>query len=283
MLATLPTLLGGIGRRALLPVPALERVPTPGNLAFERARTRLHAFADRMVAERRAAAADGTAPTAHCLLDDILAAVDDDGSGMSDAQAHDEIMTVLLAGTETTAGTLAWLLHVLAGDPALQLEVRREADDVLGGRAPTAADLGALEVTRRIATEVLRLYPAGWMLGRRPVEDVRIAGATVPAGSQVLLNFYGLHRDARMYRDPDRFDPGRWRDGAAGPPRPYLLPFGLGPHACLGEGFAMSQILATVAVVASRCTLKPVPGAVVRPVARTTLHPGVVPLIVEER
>lgn len=283
VLATLPALLGGIGRRALLPLPALDRMPTPGNLAFERARARLHAFADRMVAERRAAAAGGTAPTAHCLLDDILAAVDDDGSGMSDAQAHDEILTVLLAGTETTAGTLAWLLHVLAGDPALHLQVRREADAVLGGRAPTAADLGALEVTRRVATEVLRLYPAGWILGRRPFEDVRIAGVTVPAGGQVLLNFYGMHRDARVYREPDRFDPGRWAGGATGPPGPHFLPFGLGPHACLGEDFAMSQILVTAAVVASRCTVRPVPGAVVRPVARTTLHPGVVPLIVEER
>ena len=288
VLATLPTLLGGIGRRALLPIPALDRLPTPGNLAFERARTRLHAFADQMVAERRAAADGGVVPATRCLLDDVLAAVDDDGSGMSDAQAHDEIMTVLLAGTETTAGTLAWLLHVLASDPALQLQVQREADTVLGGRAPTAADLDALEFTRRVATEVLRLYPAGWILGRRPFEDVEIAGVTVPAGSQVLLNFYGLHRDARVYADPDRFDPdrfdsARWRHGATGPPRPYFLPFGLGPHACLGEGFAMSQILATAAVVASRCTVRPVPGTVVRPVARTTLHPGVVPLIVEER
>jgi pentalenene oxygenase len=192
-------------------------------------------------------------------------------------------MTVLLAGTETTAGTLAWLMHVLAGDPALQREVQREADEVLAGRAPTAADLGALAFTRCVATEVLRLYPAGWILGRRPFEDVQIAGTTVPAGSQVLLNFYGLHRDARMYADPDRFDPGRWRGAGAGPPRPHFLPFGLGPHTCLGEDFAMSQILATAAVVASRCTVRPVPGAVVRPVARTTLHPGVVPLIVEER
>lgn len=282
VLATLPTVLGGVGRRALLPIPALDRMPTRGNLAFERARARLREFADRMIAERRAAAA-GATPAAHCLLDDVLAAVDDDGAGMSDAQAHDEVMTVLLAGTETTAGTLAWMLHVLAGDPALQLEIQREADAVLDGRAPTAADLAALKFTRCVVTEVLRLYPAGWIVGRRPFGDVRIAGVTVPAGSQVLLNFYGMHRDARVYSEPDRFDPGRWSDGKAGPPLPHFLPFGLGPHACLGEDFAMSQILVTAAVVASRCTVRPVPGTVVRPVARTTLHPGVVPLIVEER
>jgi len=285
VLAALPTLLGGMGRRAMLPLPLLDRLPTPGNRAFARALTDLNALADRMVAERRAAAAadpSGTG-TAHCLLDTILAALDDDLRGMTDAQAHDEIMTVLLAGTETTAGTLSWILHVLSEDPEAQREVQREADLVAGASPPSPADLSALRFTRRLVTEVLRLYPAGWILGRRPIEEMAVADVTIPAGAQVLLNFYGLHRDPQVYPDPDRFDPGRWRDGETDPPRPHFLPFGLGPHACLGEGFAMSQILTTVAVVFSRYTVRPVPGSVVRPVARITLHPGVVPLIVEER
>jgi cytochrome P450 len=202
---------------------------------------------------------------------------------MTDAQAHDEIMTVLLAGTETTAGTLSWILHVLSGNPELQREVQREADQVAGPSLPGPADLSALRFTRRLVTEVLRLYPAGWTLGRRPVEETAVADVTIPAGAQVLLNFYGLHRDPEIYADPYRFDPERWQDGETDPPRPHFLPFGLGPHACLGEGFAMSQILTTLAVVFSRYTVRPVPGAVVRPVARITLHPGVVPLIVEER
>jgi cytochrome P450 len=217
------------------------------------------------------------------LVSTLLAAVDEDGSGMTDEQAHDEIMTVLLAGTETSAGTLAWTLHALSRDPGLQHAVQQEADTVLGGRLPTAADLGSLTVIRRVVSEVLRLHPAGWILGRRPVEDVEIAGVPVRAGTQVLLNFYGLHRDPRAYPDPDRFDPDRWLDPDPEVLRGHYLPFGLGPHACIGEGFAWSQILTTASVIASRYTLRPVPGSVVKPVARTTLHPGVVPLVLEPR
>jgi cytochrome P450 len=285
VLAAFPTLVAGMGRRAILPIRLLDRLPTRGNRAFDRALSDLNVLADRMIAERRAAAAadPAVAHTGRCLLDTILAARDDDLRGMTDEQVHDEIMTVLLAGTETTAGTLAWILHVLADDPELQGEVQREADQVAGASLPSPGDLGAMLLTRRVVAEVLRLYPAGWILGRRPMQDTTVADATIPAGAQVLLNFYGVQRDPEIYPDPDRFDPGRWRDGETDPPRPHFLPFGLGPHVCLGEGFAMSQILATVAVVFSRYAVRPVPGSAVRPVARVTLHPGVVPLIVEER
>jgi cytochrome P450 len=285
VLASLPVLLGGIGRRALLPVALLNNAPTPGNRRFVRAQAGLHRLADRMVAEHRARQrADGPGAVAGSgLVSTLLAAVDEDGSGMTDEQAHDEIMTVLLAGTETSAGTLAWTLHVLSREPDLQHAVQQEADTVLGGRLPTAADLGSLTLIRRVVSEVLRLHPAGWILGRRPVEDVEIAGVPVRAGTQVLLNFYGLHRDPRAYPDPDRFDPDRWLDPDPEVLRGHYLPFGLGPHACIGEGFAWSQILTTAAVIASRYTLRPVPGSVVKPVARTTLHPGVVPLVLEPR
>ncbi len=202
---------------------------------------------------------------------------------MSDAQAHDEIMTILLAGTETSAGTLAWTLHELAADPALQHAVQQEADRVLSGRVPTAADLGSLPLARRVVREVLRLHPPSWILGRRPLRDVEIAGSPVPAGTQVLLNFYGLHRDPAAYPDPDRFDPDRWLDPDPEVLRGYYLPFGLGPHVCVGEGFAWSLILTTIAVIASRYTVRPVPGGVVKPIARTTLHPGVLRLALEPR
>lgn len=278
VLATLPVLLGGIGRRALLPVALLNNAPTPGNRRFRHAQTGVHAMADRMIAEHRARRVpdDG-------LLGTLLAAVDEDGSTMTDAQAHDEIMTVLLAATETSAGTLAWLLHVLSRDPVLQRAVQQEADTVLDGRLPTAADLGSLALTRRVVSEVLRLYPPGWVLGRRPVEPVEIAGVAVPAGTQVLLNFYGLHRDPRAYPEPGRFDPDRWLDPDPELLRGNYLPFGLGPHACIGEEFAWCLLLTATAVFASRFTVRPVAGSVVRPVARTTLHPGSVPLVPEPR
>lgn len=287
VLASLPILLGGVGRRALLPLAALNKVPTPGNRRFDRACAGLHALADRMITDHRARQTDGASGArddSPSLLSTLLAAVDEeDGGGMTDAQAHDEIMTVLLAGTETTAGTLAWTLHVLSRDPDLQRAVQQEADAALGGRPPTAADLAALPLTRRVVCEVLRYYPPSWILGRRPIHDVRIADVPVAAGTQVLLNFYGLHHDPAAYPDPGRFDPDRWLNPDPEVLRSYYLPFGLGPHACVGEGFAWSLILTTVATVSARYTIHPVPGSVVKPVARTTLHPGVVPLILEER
>lgn len=286
VLASLPILLGGVGRRALLPLAVLNKAPTPGNRRFDRACVGLHAMADRMIADhrsRQASASGHENAETPSLLSTLLAAVDEDGGGMTDEQAHDEIMTVLLAGTETSAGTLAWTLHVLSRDPDLQRAVQQEADTVLGGRTPTAADINSLPLTRRVVCEVLRYYPPSWILGRRPIEDVQIAGIPVAAGTQVLLNFYGLHHDPAVYADPGRFDPDRWLKPDAEVLRGHYLPFGLGPHACVGEGFAWSLILTTISTIASKFTVKPVPGSVVKPVARTTLHPGVVPLMLEPR
>jgi len=289
IMASLPVLLGGIGRRALLPLDFLNRVPTSGNRRFDQACAALHAMVDRMVAEHRArqngtptaVSAPGETPS---LLSTVLAAVDEeDGSGMTDAQAHDEIMTVLLAGTETTAGTLAWTLHVLSREPGLQREVQQEIDAVLGGRKPAAADLRSLPLTRRVVSEVLRCYPPGWILGRRPIEDVRLGETPIAAGTQVLLNFYGLQHDPAVYPNPGRFDPERWRSPDPGPLRGHYLPFGLGSRGCIGEAFAWSLMLTTIAAVASQYSFTAQPGAVVRPVARTTLHPDSVPLLLMAR
>ena len=296
ILRSLPTLLGGIGLRALLPFDLLERLPTPANRRFEQARGRLHEAVDQLIAEHRATARAQDPPGgggAQDLLALVLAAVDEeDGDGMTDAQAHDEVMTILLAGTETAAGALAWALHLISGDPALQSAVQAEVD-ALGPAARTpagvrSADLAGLPLIRRVLSEVLRLYPSGWVLGRRPIRDVTIAGAEIPAGTQLLLNFYGLHRDPRVFAEPARFEPDRWLpDGpAAVDPdslRAHFLPFGTGPRGCAGEAYSWAEMSVVLAMVFSRYTIHPVPGCRVRPVARTTLHPGVVPLVLEPR
>lgn len=287
IMTSLPVLLGGVGRRALIPLAVLNKAPTPGNRRFDRACAALHAMADRMVADHRArrAAEPGRAPAGPAsFLSILLAAVDEeDGGGMSDQQAHDEIMTVLLAGTETSAGAASWTLHVLARDLDLQRAVQQEVDAVLGGRAPAAADLGRLPLTRRVVSEVLRRYPPGWLIGRRPVRDGEIAGFPVAAGTQVLLNFYGLHHDPAAFPDPARFDPDRWLDPDPAVLRSHYLPFGLGPRACVGEGFAWALVLTTVATIVARYTVTPARGAAVKPVARATLHPSEVHLTVRPR
>ena len=285
VVASLSVVLAGVGRRAILPLKLLDNTPTPGNLRFNRAHDTLHALVHRMVADHRAmqderGGADGGNGA---LLDTLLSAVDEDGTGMTDQQVHDEVMTVLLAGSETSAGTLGWLLHILSQDLDLQRALQQELDTVLAGRTPLASDLNSLPLMRRVVSEVLRLYPASWLLGRRTLEAVEIGGVPVPARAQVLLNFYGLHRDPRAYPNPDRFDPDRWIAPDPEVLRAYYMPFGTGPHVCIGDGFAWSLIMITLAIISSQYTIRPVPGSVVRPVARTTLHPGVVPLTMEPR
>ena len=291
VMGSLPELLSGVGRRALLPVKALDRVPTPGNRRFDRSLASVHALADSLVAQhrRRAAraetgaeadAAETEAETGpQTLLSLLLAAVDEDGTGMTDEQAHDEIMTLLLAGTETAAGVMAWMLNVLARDSVLQQQVREEVLETTWGRPPTATELRGLTLTRRVVQETLRLYPPGWIVGRRPLRDMRMAGTLVRAQSQVLLNFYGLHRDPTAFPEPDRFDPDRWLDPDPAIVAAYYLPFGTGPRGCLGEGYAWTEILCALYAVLTRFRLQPVPGSRVRPVARTTLHPDSVPLL----
>ena len=291
VLRSLPALLGGVGLRALLPFDLLERLPVPANRRFDQARARLHAAVDLVIGEHRAHQAAGG--YGDDLLAMLLASVDeDDGSGMTDAQAHDEVMTILLAGTETAAGALAWALHLVSRDPALQAAVQAEVDAVEPSvRRPagvTAAHLAQLSLLRRVLTEALRLYPPGWVLGRRPVRDTELAGVRVDAGTQLLLNFYGLHRDPGVFPDPDLFAPDRWSPGdrrAADPElvRTHYLPFGVGSRGCVGEAFAWSEMLVVLTVVFSRFTVRPVPGSVVTPVARTTLHPRVLPLTLEPR
>lgn len=278
VMRALPGLLSGIGRRALLPVRALDLLPTPGNRRFDRSLRRVHAVADDMVARERARAADAGAPRSSSVLAMLLAAVDEQGAGMTDEQAHDEIMTLLLAGTETTAGVMGWCLHVLARDGALQERVRREIAETTGGGRLEPAAARRLELTERVVREVLRLYPPGWLVGRRAVRETRLGRTRIPAGSQVLLNFYGLQRDAGAFPDPERFDPDRWKDTDPAVTGAHFLPFGSGPRGCLGEWYGMAEIFCTLAAILVRYRLEPEPGARVRPVARTTLHPDAVRL-----
>jgi cytochrome P450 len=275
VMAALPELLSGAGRRALLPIRTLERLPTPGNRRFEQSLAAVHAVADAMVARHREHGDIQPHPT---LLSLLLAAQDEDGAGLTDAQAHDEIMTLLLAGTETVAGVMAWALHLLAADPALQRRIREEVLEVTEGRSPTVAEMRRLALTERFVKEILRLYPPGWIVGRRPLHDVWLNDTLIPARSQVLLNFYGLHRHPAAFPDPHRFDPDRWLDADADLVAAHYLPFGMGPRGCLGEGYAWTEIYSVLCAVLTRYHLESVPGTRVRAVARTTLHPDAVPL-----
>ena len=177
------------------------------------------------------------------LLSMLLLSRDEEtgAPGMTDAQVRDEVMTIMLAGHETTASALAWTLHLLGTHPETEARLHAEVDAVLpGGRPPELADVGRLVYTRQVFTEAMRLYPPAWILARQTTEPVEIAGWRLPRGAMCLLSPYANHRDPRWFPEPEKFAPERWDETAENSARPKhaYFPFGGGLRSCAGEAFA---------------------------------------------
>jgi cytochrome P450 len=245
-------------------------VPTRRNLQEKRAIARLDALLDSFVAAHRS-----SSETPVDLLSVLLAATDEDsGSRMSDRQLHEEMMTLFLAGHETTAMALTWTWYLLSQHPEVEEKLLGEVSRVLHGRAPAVADLAQLPYTEMVVRESMRLYPPAAGFAREPIEDVRIGGYDVPRGSLVTVNTYALHRDPRFFDDPERFDPERFAAGwEERIPRYAFLPFGGGPRVCIGNGFAMMETRLILAAVAQRCHLALEPGQEITPVQLVTVRP----------
>ncbi|MEU9045017.1 MULTISPECIES: cytochrome P450 [unclassified Kitasatospora] len=257
----------GVGRRVMMPLPGADRIPTPGNRRFRRARQDLKEITRRLIADYRAAGTDH-----HDLLSTLLSAVDEDGQGLTDAEIHDQVVTFLLAGTETTAATLSWAWTLLAANPAVRERLHAELDAVLDGRPARHEDLPALPLTARIVSETLRLYPPVWILSRTVTADTRLGGHHVPAGATVLFSPYLLHRRADVFTCPDRFDPDRWLTTARPAPGTYT-PFGLGARRCIGDTFGTTEAVLAIATIAARWTITPTPGRPIRPTRSSSLSP----------
>lgn len=227
---------------AHLPMPPF--IPTPANLRLHAAVKRLDAVVYRMLDERRARGGAGDD-----VLSLLLAARDEDGQGMSDRQVRDEVMTLFLAGHETTAVALSWTLILLAQHPEIRARVEEEIDAEFD-RAPQAVEgVPRLPLTLRVLKEAMRLYPPAYMLGRRALRAVDIGGYPVRKGQVVLINTYGIHHRADLYPEPERFDPDRFLpEREAARPRYAFLPFGAGARVCIGAQFALLEaqiVLAT--------------------------------------
>lgn len=244
-----------------LPLPAVRR--------FRRGKARLDAEVQRLIGERRAEGRD-----LGDLLSMLLAARDEAGQPMSDGQLRDEVMTLFLAGHETTANGLAWAFHLLGQYPEVEAALQAELRAVLGGRRPGPEDVPQLPVTTAVFCEALRLYPPAWILGRRAMQHVQLLDGTVlPAGALAVLSPWVVHRDARWFPDPLRMDVGRWTaEARAARHRFAYFPFGAGTRSCIGEPFAWMEGTLVLAVLASRWRLRSVPGSVVRPEARISLR-----------
>lgn len=186
----------------------------------------------------------------------------DTGAPMSDRELIDEIMTLVVAGHETTASGLNWTWFLLAQHPEVEAKLHAELDasPVAAVRAPSLAELEQLPYTRQVIDEALRLYPPGWLLSRRTIEPDVLSGYEIPAGTNVLLPLYLLHRHPRYWRDPDAFIPERFdREHEAERPRFAYMPFAAGPRHCIGETFALYEMLMHVQRVAREFRLVHVP------------------------
>lgn len=238
---------------AIAKVP--EWFPTPRNRRMVRAVAEVDELIFRIIAERR------RGPARDDFLGTLLAAQDDDGSGMTDRQLRDEAVTLFLAGHETTALTLAHTLFLLSKHPDVERRLHAEVSQVLGDRAPTAADVKALPYLERVIKESMRLYPPAWTTGREATEDVVIAGTRVPKGAQILLSQWVVHRDPRWFPNPEGFDPDRWTpERAAGIPKYAYFPFGGGPRVCIGNHFAMMEATMMLALIVRDWRLELLPG-----------------------
>jgi cytochrome P450 len=246
-------------------------VPTWRHLRERRAIRKLDAILQRMIQARRASASDPGGD----LLSLLFATRDEEsGARMSERQLRDEMMTLFLAGHETTANALTWTWYLLSEHPEADAKLAAELDRTLNGRTPTAADLADLPYTEMVIREAMRLYPPAPAFAREPIEDVMLGGYEVPKGSLVTIITYALHRDARFFEDPERFDPERFAPGwVERIPRYGYLPFGGGPRVCIGNGFALTEARLILATMAQRyrCTLASTQPVV--PMQLVTLRP----------
>ena len=234
---------------------------------------------------RASNAGQQTAGSAKDLLTLLLTARDEDGNSMSDQQLRDEVITLLLAGHETTALNLSWTCFLLAQHPEVEEKLHAELDAVLGGRLPGAADLPKLQYTDRVIREALRLYPPAWRILRRTEEPFAVGDYVLPAGSNIVLSQWVTQRDSRWFSEPECFYPDRWsEETVAKLPRFAYFPFGGGPRVCIGAGFAMMEATLLLATIAQRFRLRLTPNQRIEPLASITLRPkNGIRVVLEER
>lgn len=248
----------------------MEKLPIPSIRRARQGLETLDALVYGLIDERRRTGGSGGEDLLSLLLD----ARDEEGGGMDDRQVRDEVLTLFLAGHETTANALTWSWFLLARHPEAAARFRAEVDTVLGDRLPGADDVPRLVATRQVLAESMRLYPPAWAISRRAIEPVEIGGFPLTPGTGVLASQWVAHRDPRFFPDPLSFRPERWTESfEAGLPKLAYFPFGGGPRLCIGLGFAWMEGILLLATLGRRWTMDLVPGLPVEPDPRITLRP----------
>jgi cytochrome P450 len=269
-------------RKARSPIKIPESWPTPKNRRADRETQFLDSLVYGIIKERQA---EGAGHPHNDLLAMLMSAMDEDGTQMTPKQLRDETMTLFLAGHETTALTLSWTWYALSENPAVETRLHEELQRVLGGRAPVVADLEQLPYMRAVINEVLRLYPAAYILARTSIAPCTIGGYDFPVDTTFIMSQWVTHRDARHFVEPEAFRPERWMDGLENRlPAGAYFPFGDGPRRCIGQGFALLELGMVIATVAQRFRFRLVPGHRVVPDPLVTLRAKYgIRMTVEER
>jgi cytochrome P450 len=256
-------------QRVMLPGgPLLNRLPLPSTRRVQAAIAELDGVVRRLIAEHRAAGREDG------LLAVLLAARDEDGRPMPDDQVRDEVLTLVLAGHETTANALAWSWLQLDRHPTAAARLHAEL-----AVAPAVPEVTDLPWTRAVVAETMRLYPPAWVIGRRMLADAQLGGWTVPARSIVMASQWITHRDPRWWPDPLAYRPERWISGgtfdeaAPGQPRGAYFPFGMGRRVCVGEHFAWTEAVLVLAALARDWAPALLPGHPVDVLPVITLRP----------
>ena len=254
--------------RNILQIPMW--LPTPRNVRTKRAIAHLYRVVDGFIEQGRARKVPGDD-----LLSRLVAARDDDGSGMTAEQLREEAMTLYLAGHETTALTLTWSWVLLAQHPHVEANLAAEWKRVLAGRSPTPDDLPHLPYTDAVISEAMRVYPPVYLIGREATRDLELGGYRVKTGTTIFMSQWVSHRDPRYFGpDPETFRPERWLDGLAKRiPKYAYYPFGGGPRVCIGNTFAQMEAAILLATVGQRFRFTLDPDAVIATSPQITLIP----------
>jgi cytochrome P450 len=257
-------------------VASFMGIPTPARRRYFQAIAEIDRIVYELIAlgKKRLGRSVRGEPANSDLLTMLLLARDEEGNAMTDRQLRDEVITLLLAGHETTALNLSWTWYLLGMNPDVEARLHAELDQVLGDRPSQPEDLSKLPYTEKVLREALRLYPPAWRIFRTTSKPFEACGYVLPAGSNLVLSQWLTQRDARWFPEPERFLPDRWTESfTAALPRFAYFPFGGGPRVCIGAGFALMEATLLLAAIAQRFRLQVVANQRVEALAGITLRP----------
>ena len=258
--------------RQTIPIPLSW--PTVSNRKFHAALAEMNRVVTEIIRDRQEALQAGEEVPDDLLTTLLEARTEDTGSAMTEQQLRDEVITLLLAGHETTANALSWTWYLLSKTPAVTKQLNAELEDVLQGRTPTIADLSDLTYTGMVIQEALRLYPPAWIISRKSLEEDVLGNFLLPPGSRVSVSPYVVHRHPLFWENPQGFDPQRFSsERSEGRHSFAYFPFGGGPRLCIGRDFALTEARLVLATVAQRYQLNLEPGYPVQTEPLITLRP----------